>query len=65
MKTSKQNPAGQYQSAPAIHTPKLPPTLEQSRKHAHGIYVTRGGATGTTLSDWLKADSNLNGNSEE
>ncbi len=59
MKTRKQKHAGQFQSAPTIHTPKLPPTLEQIRQHVHEIYLARGGAAGRELDDWLKAEREL------
>jgi hypothetical protein len=59
MKTSKRKPVGQFQSAPAIHTPKLPPTPEQIRQRAREIYLARGGAAGRELEDWLQAEQEL------
>jgi hypothetical protein len=59
MKTRKQKQIGQFQSAPTIHTPKLPPTLEQIRQRAQAIYRARGGGPGRELDDWLQAEREL------
>ena len=59
MKTRKQKQIGQFQSAPTIHTPKLPPTLEQIRQRAQAIYRARGGGPGRELDDWLQAERDL------
>jgi len=61
MRTPKQKRVGQFQSAPTIHTPKLPPSLEQIRQRAHEIYLARGGAAGRELDDWLQAGRELQG----
>jgi hypothetical protein len=59
MKTRKQKYIGQFQTAPTIHTPKLPPTTEQIRRRAEEIYLARGGAAGRELDDWLQAEWEL------
>ena len=59
MKTSKRKHSGQFQSAPTIHAPKLPPTPEQIRQRAHEIFQSRGGAAGRELDDWLQAEQEL------
>jgi hypothetical protein len=59
MKTRKQKHVGQFQTAPTIHTPKLPPTTEQIRRRAEEIYLARGGAAGRELDDWLQAEREL------
>jgi len=59
MKTSKQKSGALYQSAPTIHTPQLPSTLDQIRRRAHEIYVARGRTEGLALNDWLTAESEL------
>jgi len=59
MKTSKRKHVGQFQSAPTIHTPKLPPTPEQIRQRAHEIFLARGGAADRELDDWLQAEREL------
>jgi hypothetical protein len=59
MRTPKQKHVGQFQSAPTIHTPKLPPTREQIRQRAHEIFVARGGEPGRELEDWLQAEREL------
>jgi hypothetical protein len=58
MRTSKQKPTEQYQSAPTIQTPKLPPTPEQIRQRAYEIHKARGGQ-GHPLIDWLQAEHEL------
>lgn len=57
--TSKSKFTGQYLSAPSIRDPQLPRNYEQIRQHAHEIYAARGGMTGMTLNDWLKAEQEL------
>ena len=42
MRTSKQKANEQYQSAPTVHSPQLPLTLEQVRRRAHDVYFSRG-----------------------
>jgi hypothetical protein len=59
MRTSKQKLTEQFQSAPTIQTPKVPPTPEQIRQRAHAIYAARGGMEGMMLNDWLKAEQEL------
>ena len=59
MKTRKQKPIGQFQTAPAVRPPKLPPTLEQIRQRAREIYLARGGTPGRELDDWLQAEREL------
>ena len=59
MRTSKRKPNKQYQSAPTDQTPKPPPTPEQIQQRAHEIYLARGDAPGTELSDWLQAEREL------
>ena len=59
MKTSKRKHVGQFQSAPTIHTPKLPPTPEQIHQRAHEIFLARGGAADHELDDWLQAEREL------
>ncbi|MGA2787409.1 MAG: DUF2934 domain-containing protein [Verrucomicrobiota bacterium] len=59
MRTSKRKASERYQSAPTIHSPKLPPTLEQIRQRAHEIYLARGSAAGRELDDWLQAEREL------
>ena len=59
MKTRKQKHIGQFQSASTIHTPKLPPTLDQIRQRAQEIHLARGGAAGRELDDWLQAEREL------
>jgi hypothetical protein len=59
MKTSKRKVSHQYQSAPVIHSPKLPPTPEQIRQRAYEIHKARGGAAGRELDDWLQAEREL------
>jgi hypothetical protein len=59
MRTSKQNPTEQHQSAPTMQTPKLPTTPEQIRQRARAIYTARGGMEGMALNDWLKAEQEL------
>jgi len=39
MRTPKQK---QHQSAPTVHSPQLPLTLEQVRRRAHDVYFSRG-----------------------
>jgi hypothetical protein len=46
MKTSKQKTHEQYQSAPTIHSPQLPLTLEPVRPRAHGVDFSRGNVWG-------------------
>ena len=41
MRTSKQRANAQHQSAPTVHSPQLPPTLEV-RRRAHDIGFSRG-----------------------
>jgi hypothetical protein len=65
MKTSKRKADKQFKSAPAIHSPKLPPSVEEVRKRAHEIYVARGGANGLALNDWLSAEEELKRKLEE
>jgi hypothetical protein len=57
--TSKPEFSEQYEHAPAIHTPQLPPDFEQIRKRAEKIYAARGGMVGMTLNDWLTAEQEL------
>ena len=59
MKGSKRKHVGQFQTAPIIHTPKLPPTPEQIRQRAQAIYRARGGGPGRELDDWLQAEREL------
>jgi len=61
MKTSTLKPkfTEEYVSAPAIRAPRLPRNFEQIRQRAHEIYRARGGMTGMTLNDWLKAEQQL------
>jgi len=59
MKTRKQKNVGQFQTAPTINTPKLPPSPEQIRQRAKEIYLARGGAAGRELDDWLQAEREL------
>jgi hypothetical protein len=59
MRTSKRKAIERDQSAPTIHTPKPPPTLEQIRQRIHEIYLARGGAAGRELDDWLQAEREL------
>jgi hypothetical protein len=59
MKTRKQKHVGQFQAAPTIHTPKLPPSPEQIRQRAQAIYRVRGGGPGRELDDWLQAEQEL------
>jgi hypothetical protein len=59
MRTSKRKASERHQSAPTIHTPKLPPTLEQIRQRANEIYLARGGMAGRELDDWLQAEQEL------
>jgi Protein of unknown function (DUF2934) len=59
MKTRKQKHGGQFQTAPTINTPKLPPSPEQIRQRAQEIYLARGGAAGRELDDWLQAEREL------
>jgi len=42
-----------------MESPKPPPTLEQLRQQAHHIYLAHGGAERMALSDWLKAEQEL------
>jgi len=46
MRTSKQKANEQYQSAPTVHSPQLPLTLEQVRRRAHDVYFSRGNVWG-------------------
>jgi hypothetical protein len=64
MKTTKRKIDQQFKRAPAIHGPKLPPSVEEVRKRAHEIYVSRGGANGLALNDWLSAEEELKRNLE-
>jgi hypothetical protein len=59
MKTSKRNADNKFKRASTIHSPKLPPSVEEIRKRAHDIYVARGGAHGLALDDWLSAEEEL------
>jgi len=59
MRTSKRKANERHQSAPTIHTPKLPPTPEQIRQRAREIYLARGGAVGRELDDWFQAEREL------
>jgi hypothetical protein len=59
MRTSKRKPDEQYQTAPTIHFPQLPPILEQIQQRAHDIHVARGGAEGMAMQDWLTAEQEL------
>jgi Protein of unknown function (DUF2934) len=59
MRTSKHKLTEPYQGAPNIQSLKPPPTLEQVRQQAHDIYVAHGGAERMALSDWLKAEQEL------
>jgi hypothetical protein len=59
MRTSKHKPTGQYQSAPTMQTPRLPPTPAQLRQRARAIYAARGGAERMTLSAWINAEQEL------
>ena len=49
----------QFTNATAIHTPQLPRDFERIRQRAQAIYRARGGVTGMTLNDWLKAEQEL------
>ena len=42
------------------HPPE--PTIEKIRLRAYEIYVSRGGAPGDELQDWLKAEQELRAN---
>jgi hypothetical protein len=46
MRTSKQKANEQYQSAPTVHSPQPPLTLEQVRRRAHDVYFSRGNVWG-------------------
>ena len=46
MRTSKQKANEQHQSAPTVHSPQLPLTLEQVRRRAHDVYFSRGNVWG-------------------
>ncbi|MGA3265961.1 MAG: DUF2934 domain-containing protein [Verrucomicrobiota bacterium] len=59
MRTSKRKASERNQSAPTIHTPKLPPSPEQIQQRAQAIYRARGGGPGRELDDWLQAEREL------
>jgi hypothetical protein len=46
MRTSKQKANEQYQSAPTVHSPQPPLTLEQVRRRAHDVYFSPGNVWG-------------------
>ena len=48
-----------YCSALLLHTPRLPRDFREIRHRASEIYAARGGTTGVTLNDWLKAELEL------
>lgn len=59
MKTTKRKANSSYQSAPNIHTPKLPPTSEQIRQLAYEIQYAGGGHCHPLIS-WLQTEHELN-----
>jgi hypothetical protein len=46
VRTSKQKANEQHQGAPTVHSPQLPLTMEQVRRHAHDVYFSRGDVWG-------------------
>jgi len=46
VRTSKHKANEQPQSAPTVHSPQLPLTLEQVRRRAHDVYFSRGNVWG-------------------
>ena len=62
MKKSTSNPIFKklcLRGAPAIRTLQLPHNYEQILQRAQEFYHARGGMTGMTLNDWLKAEQEL------
>jgi hypothetical protein len=59
MKKTKPKKNQPYESSPTIKTPQLPPTPEEIHLRAHEIYLSRGGAPGRELEDWLLAEQQL------
>jgi hypothetical protein len=54
--TKQTHPAAQ---AKPSHTPRSHPRHEEISARAHEIYLTRGGAHGNDLDDWLLAEYEL------
>jgi len=59
-------------SAPAIEQPESAstaaensPTIEQIQQRAYEIYLERGGADGNDTDDWLRAERELRGETDE
>jgi hypothetical protein len=52
------NPRG-AKATPTLKTPKQPPTTEEIRHRAYKIFLSRCGAAGTALDDWLLAEREL------
>ena len=46
VRTSRQKANEQDQSAPTVHSPQLPLTLEPVRRRAHDVYFSRGNVWG-------------------
>jgi hypothetical protein len=59
MKTTKWNNNPQYASTPTLKTSASLPTPEAIRQRAHQKFLGRGGAAGSELDDWLKAENEL------
>lgn len=58
MKTTKRNKTPHYESEPTIKTPKLPGE-DEIRRHAHQLFLKRGGIPGKEMDDWLQAEREL------
>lgn len=41
-------------------SPKLGPTEEEIRQRAYEIYLSRNGASGNEVEDWLQAEREIN-----
>ena len=60
MKTRiRHSSSGKEKTSPVSTAPGVPPTPEQIRQRAHEIFLTRGGAPGQELDDWLRAEQEL------
>lgn len=59
MRTTKRKSNEPHQSASTVQAPKPAPTPEQIQQRAYKIYLARGDAPGTELSDWLQAEREL------
>lgn len=58
MKQTISAKAAPTQEAPK-KIPKKQPSIEQIRERAYQIYVSRAGALGDELQDWLEAEQEL------